>query len=510
MQALQVFTFDRKKSAFCLLVLLFAFSQAVKAQFIPFEGAKSTWHEGFDRYDFMMDEQSLAIIPFKAPEGEGFGVKDPPNEHRRCIVIVPKKFAPGYPWTWRGCYWDHQPQAEIEMLKRGFCVAYISASGTLRPGKEWDAWYKFLVEHGLSPKPCFIGMSRGGEFSYIWATGHPNRVSAIYVDNPGGNYNNLLGMGELARYDVPILHVCGSIDPILGQYSTAYENIYKEFGGRISVMIKEGFAHHPHSLRDPKLIADFLEQSVYETLPPIPSFIKKYRGRVSYYSSASIYKYVPAEGTFATFRGPYFTGCYAQYEYNPGGVESFATVIVPNKPAPGNPWVYRSGFLKRDASVDQTLLAKGYYIVTGPVPYGVDGPTLKEWNTVYKSLINAGFSKKPIMQGEGEAAGEVIAWATENPDKVAAVYAENPILKTKLMSQTQPMDNLTALARAHVPIFFVSGKLDPSYTNETLATQKRYKQLGGKITVLTIPDGEHYLIIKDTKPEVDFIENSNK
>jgi pimeloyl-ACP methyl ester carboxylesterase len=484
--------------------------EAARSQQVTFEGEKSTWHEGFDRYDFMMDEATLAITPYKAPSGEGLGVKDPPNGHRRCIVIVPKKFAPGNPWTWRGCYWDHQPQAEIEMLRRGFCVAYISANATLKPGKEWDAWYKFLVAHNLSGKPCFIGMSRGGEYSYMWATTHPDKISAIYVDNPGGNYANLLGMGELARYDVPILHVCGSIDPILGQYSTAYENIYKEFGGRISVMIKEGFGHHPHSLKDPKPIADFLEQSVYETKPATPAYITKPKGRISYYSTANIYKYVPAEGTYINFRGPYFTGCYNQYELDVSGVEAFATVVEPNKPAPGNPWVYRSGFLKRDAAVDQALLAKGYYIVTGPSPYGADGPQLKEWNLVYQHLIENGFSKKPVMQGEGEAAGEVIAWAIGNPDKVSAIYAENPILKSKLMIKTPLIDNLSVLAKAAVPILFISGKLDPSYNDETLVAQKRYKQMGGKITVITIPDGEHYLSIKDTRPPVNFIESTTK
>jgi hypothetical protein len=55
-------------------------------------------------------------------------------------VIVPKQAAADQPWSWRGCDWDHQPQTEVELLRRGFHVAYISASATLKPGKEWDAW----------------------------------------------------------------------------------------------------------------------------------------------------------------------------------------------------------------------------------------------------------------------------------------------------------------------------------------------------------------------------------
>jgi len=192
-----------------------------------FTGEKTAWH-GFDRYDFVMDEATLAITPFKAPPDEGDGVNSPAKGQRRCIVVAPKQMAAGNPWSWQGCYWNHMPQAEIELLKRGFCIAYISADATLKPGREWDAWYEFLTaKNGLSTKPAFIGMSRGGEYSYIWATTHPDKVSCVYADNTGGNQENLARLGELASHDVPLLHVNGSLDPILGKYSTAIENIYR-------------------------------------------------------------------------------------------------------------------------------------------------------------------------------------------------------------------------------------------------------------------------------------------
>src|SRR5580658_7241060 len=256
---------------------------------IPFEGQKGVWH-GFDRYDFVMEESDLSIKPFVAPSGEGNGVKDPAPGQRRCIVVVPKGAAPGNPWSWQGCYWDHQPQAEIELLKRGFHVAYVSANATLKPGKEWDAWYSYLTsQRGLSGKPAFIGMSRGGEYAYTWATGHPEKVSCIYADNPGMNREAFAGLGELARWDVPLLHVCGSIDPILGKNSTVIENIYQQFGGRISVMIKEGFGHHPHSLRDPKPIADFIVQSIQAASNPPPAFAGSKFTRSSHYGVENLY-----------------------------------------------------------------------------------------------------------------------------------------------------------------------------------------------------------------------------
>src|SRR5438128_3061598 len=132
--------------------------------YVTFEGEKSAWHDGFDRFDFVMDEETLAIKPFKAPEGEKFGVRDPAKGQRRCIVIVPKQTAPGQPWSWRGCYWDHQPQTEVELLRRGFHIACIYAENPVLSS--------FMSKTSL-------------------------------LDN----------LASLAKAGVPLLHVCGSLDP---------------------------------------------------------------------------------------------------------------------------------------------------------------------------------------------------------------------------------------------------------------------------------------------------------
>jgi pimeloyl-ACP methyl ester carboxylesterase len=492
----------RSYAFFCLLTLFYC--TGLKAQQVVFNGEKSTWHEGFVRYDFIMDDATLAITPFKAPDGEKFGIKDPPKGKHRCVVVVPNKPAPGNPWSWRGCYWDHQPQTEVELLRRGFCIAYISASASLLPGKEWDAWYKYLTEHGLSPKPCFIGMSRGGQFEYTWATNNPDKVSCIYADNPAATPDILMKMGGLAKYDVPLLHICGSFDPLFQIATMQMENIYPQFGGRISVMIKEGFGHHPHSFHDPKPIADFMEHSVNEVKTPFPAFAKGTYTRTWYYGNTSTYKYVAAEGAYITSRGALFNNCYHKYLLQLKGVQSFVTVLEPNKPATGNPWVFRSDYVKHDAAVDQALLDKGFYIVTGATPYDYDGPQPKEWDLIYQHFIDNGFAAKPVIEGFGGAAGESIAWAINNPDKVVCIYAENPILKSKGMSpKIQPLDNLASLAKANVPVLFITGSLDES--TDAVIAQKKYKQLGGKINVIIKKGEGHYLNQNDPQPALDFI-----
>jgi pimeloyl-ACP methyl ester carboxylesterase len=469
------------------------------------EGAKTAWH-GFDRYDFLMDESSLAIKETRAADDEKDGIKHQVEGQRRCIVVVPRATAPGRPWSWRGCYWDHQPQTEVELLRRGFHIAYVESSATLKPGRQWEAWYAFLTEkHGLSPKPAFIGMSRGGEYAYTWATSNPDKVSCVYADNPGGNPDILMKLGLLARYDVPLLEVCGSIDPLLGRYALPIENIYQQFGGRISLMIKDGSGHHPHSLQDPKPIADFIEQSVQPATNPPPAFAGSEFTRTSYYSLENSYRPLPREATWVTCRGPLFTPCYDRYSFQLNGVEGTITVIVPKAAAPGKPWVFRAEFVDRDAAVDLALLAKGFHIVTGPVPYNADGPLRSHWEAVYSHLIAHGFSHKPVLEGRGGAAGEAYAWAIEHSDKASCVYAENPILCSHML-KAPLLDGLAPLAKARVPLLHVCGSLDPWLESQTRVLEKRYRELGGQITVI-LKEGEGHFPTtpKDPKPMVDFI-----
>jgi pimeloyl-ACP methyl ester carboxylesterase len=466
-----------------------------------FSGEKTSWH-GFDRYDFLLDDEKLTIEPFKAAADEKAGIKGEVKGKRRCIVVVPKKTADGNPWSWRGCYWDHEPQTEIELLKRGFHIAFAGCD----PGKQWDAWYKFLTEqYGLSKKPNFIGMSRGGFNAFTWATANPDKVSCIYADNPAISPASLAKLGELARNDVPILHVCGSLDPLLGKHTLAAEGIYQSLGGRVSVMIKDGAGHHPHSLRDPKPIVDFIEQSLKPVSAPVPGFAGKSPTKSVFYAAETFYREYPTEKTYITCRGPLFVECYDRYEFKLDGIKGGVGVIVPKVAAAGKPWVFRADVVGRDAVIDIDLLAKGFHIVTGPVPYDANGPSLQDWNAVYKHLVEHGFSKKPTMEGAGGAAGEAFAWAIENADRVACIYCENPILRGT-MSKTPVLDNLAALAKANVPLYHVCGSLDPWLKSQTRVAEERYKKLGGQITVVVKDGAAHYpLAPADRQAAVDFI-----
>jgi hypothetical protein len=481
-----------------------AASTAADADISPtFTGEKTAWHDGFDRFDFVMNDEDLSITPFKRQEDERFGVKAPAKGQRRCIVVVPKNPAPGKPWSWQGCYWDHEPQTEVELLRRGFHIAFITPD----PGKQWDAWYTYLTEkHGLSKKPAFIGMSRGGVTEYDWTTVNPEKASCIYADNPAIRPDALAKLGELAKNDVPLLNICGSADFLLEKHTLAIENRYHQLGGRITVMIKEGAAHHPHSLRNPKPIADWIVEHVQAPAANRPDFIDGTFVKTYFYGLENSYNELKEEKTFVTCRGPGFTECYDRYDAvtrSPWGIRGMS-VIVPKTPAAGKPWVFRADRITRDSMVDRALLAKGFHIVVAPL-LAQSGAVREQWDAVYKLMTEHGFSKKPVMHGTGSAAGEAYAWAIENPDKVGTVYGENPVLRS-LMSKKPPLENLASLAKAGVPLIHVCGSLDPWLETQTRVVEKRYKELGGQITVIINEGAGHYpLSPKDPHAVVDLI-----
>src|SRR6202166_1477295 len=476
--------------------------------YVPFEGEKTTWHEGFDRYDFIMDDATGTITPIKAPASEvtSFGIDESVKDGKRhCVVVVPKMATPGSPCSCRGCYWTPQPQSEVELLKRGFHIAYV-APDPGRQGKAWDAWYKFLTEnHGLAKRAAFVGMSKGGVNAFNWGGVNPDKVACIYNDNPAVYDEDWAKITELAKHDVPLLHVVGTEDFVLQRHTMMVEKMYHQLGGSITVIMKEGVAHHPHSLMDPTPIADWIEQHMHPVEANRPAFADSNYTKAHYYSLENSLIYLKKEDTYATVRGPGYVPSYDRYD-GPGTGNFHAdamSIVVPQKPAPGKPWVFHPSPLERDSAVDMALLAKGYYIVLPPISGA--GAVEKEWDEVYKRMVDNGFSKKVVMEGTGAKAGESYAWAIANPDKVSVIYARNPLMRS-LMSQMPPIDNLAPLAKAGVPILHDCGSLDPWLKDQTRVVEKRYQELGGKITVLVTEGEGHFPVSrKDPKPVVDFI-----
>ncbi|MDR2980671.1 MAG: alpha/beta fold hydrolase [Puniceicoccales bacterium] len=231
----------------------------------------------------------------------GFAREDFSVDGRKCLLVRPQTTAAGSPWIWRTEFFGHEPQADIALLKKGFHVAYIDVQNLYgAPGAldAMQAFHKYLVEtEKLSKKPVLEGFSRGGLFALNWAARYPDHVSALYLDAPvcdfkswpGGqgsskaksadDWKRLLSayrmteaealaykgnpvdnLAPLAKAKIPIIAVIGEADDIVppSENINLLESRYKTLGGPIQVIRKPGVNHHPHSLKDPSPIVDFI------------------------------------------------------------------------------------------------------------------------------------------------------------------------------------------------------------------------------------------------------------
>ncbi len=239
-----------------------------------------------------------------AQEWEGFKRAEFEVGGRKAFLIVPAEAAAGKPWIWRTEFFGHEPQADLALLKHGFHVAYIDIQNLYGgpPAMEaMDAMHAHVTQHfGLSQKTVLEGFSRGGLFSLNWAARHPEFVACIYNDapvcdfkswpggkgrSPGskGDWERCLrvyGLTEeqamewkgnpvdnlepLAKGKIPILHVCGATDDVvpIEENSLIVRDRYVALGGPFTLISKPHCNHHPHSLKDPTRIVNFvLEQT---------------------------------------------------------------------------------------------------------------------------------------------------------------------------------------------------------------------------------------------------------
>ena len=79
---------------------------------------------------------------------------------------------------------------------------------------------------------------------------------------PSGHYrlNPVDNLAPLAKAKIALLHVCGDADDVvpIAENTLLVKEGYEKLGGTIQVIVKPGVNHHPHSLRDPTPIVEFI------------------------------------------------------------------------------------------------------------------------------------------------------------------------------------------------------------------------------------------------------------
>ena len=74
-------------------------------------------------------------------------------------------------------------------------------------------------------------------------------------------------LAPLAKAGVPLIHVCGSLDPWLDDQTRVVEQRYKALGGQITVIVKEGQGHFPLAPSDPKVVVDLITRESFLVWP---------------------------------------------------------------------------------------------------------------------------------------------------------------------------------------------------------------------------------------------------
>ena len=131
--------------------------------------------------------------------------------------------------------------------------------------------------------------------------------------------------------------------------------------------------------------------------------------------------FVPERATAFCFHG--FRG----YDFR--SEETDCKVVCPAREAEGRPWVWRARFWGHEPQTDIDLLEKGFHIVYCDVAdlYGSDKAT-ERWDRFYRYLRKHGFHRKAMLEGMSRGGLIVYNWAAKNPDKVACIYADAPVM----------------------------------------------------------------------------------
>ena len=214
---------------------------------------------------------------------------------------MPKEEAFGKPWVWRAEFFGGFDYVDMELVARGWHVAYYRVSDMDGNPESIELMKKFhgfiTKEYDLNAKADIFGFSRGGLYSVNYAAKYPEDISVVYLDAPvldirswpGGigiglgaqkcwleckecygldsvlsvvnfNDNPLDKIHILAKNKTPVVICAGDsdVDVPFSENGEIFDKELRALGGDIMTIVKPGCDHHPHSIERPQPIADFI------------------------------------------------------------------------------------------------------------------------------------------------------------------------------------------------------------------------------------------------------------
>lgn len=221
---------------------------------------------------------------------------------RKAWVVRPETPLPGNPWSWCMMFPDAFTErcAAPQLVAAGFHHAFLDVGNTFGSPAAvatLAAFHEELVRRGLAPRAALIGISRGGLYAHRLAAEHPQRVAAIYGDNPVCDFKSWPGgkgtgkgspgdwaaciraygfadeaaalaykgnpvdaLEPLSKAGIAIVAVVGDKDDVVPPTENAdlVAERYRKLGGTVEVIHEPGKGHHPHGLADPTPVVQFL------------------------------------------------------------------------------------------------------------------------------------------------------------------------------------------------------------------------------------------------------------
>ncbi|MBO7741076.1 MAG: hypothetical protein J6S21_00850, partial [Victivallales bacterium] len=236
---------------------------------------------------------------------------------------------------------------------------------------------------------------------------------------------------------------------------------------------------------------------------------------------------------------------YRRHDFTINGVPS--VLVEPNSAlAEGNPWFWRMHFFGAFPNADWKLLAEGWTVAHINVSeLYANQEAQRRFDALYEFMTAMGYAEKTVPVGYSRGGLDAYSWSARNPEKVACLYADNPVCDIKswpcsrdsrewekykecaqrcldalgLTPETlesyrgNPLDPeiLKPIADAGIPVLHLLAEADevvPAADN-TDALLPVFASLGGQITVIRKPGCLHHPhCLEEPSPITEFVKGA--
>lgn len=181
-----------------------------------------------------------------------------------------------------------------QLLEMGYYMVHIDVLGKCGSPEAVEimkSMYDYVQTLGFARKAALIGMSLGGLYSFRYAAKYPETVACIYADAPVAtlSYRAETGRADLVEFiqaygvenaeglknhplapvnnylpmvkaGIPLLMIVGLADTTLKAETNGLllAERWKAAGGKVEVIERPFWGHHPHGLDNPMKIVRFI------------------------------------------------------------------------------------------------------------------------------------------------------------------------------------------------------------------------------------------------------------